>query len=364
MAADDDGEKSHDASQRKLEDARKKGEIPRSADLLTAAAYSGLVVAALAMGGQSLESFGESLLPMLDQPEELSKALFGGMATAATAGLLQSTTTPLLSWLGLPPLLVGCVLFASRGVTVTASRLAPKLSRISPLENARNKFGRRGLFEFMKSFVKLVIYASVLGIFLSNRLDQMMGSLGGTPGQVTMLMAALLTQLLVLAALVAMTLGVLDFLWQYGEHLRRNRMSHKELRDEFKESEGDPMFRQHRRARAQEIAMNRMMLDVPNADVVIVNPVHYAVALKWSRKPGEAPICVAKGADEIARRIREIAEEHGVPIHSNPPAARALFASTKIGQQISRDHYRAVAAAIRFAEEMRQKSKAVPGGAR
>ena len=361
MAAEEEGEKSHDASQRKLEEARNKGEIPRSADLLTAAAYSGLALAALALGGQSLRALGGSLRPMLDQPEALSEALFGGMAGASVAGLLKAATTPLAPWLILPPVCVASVLFASRSLTVTVSRLEPKLSRISPIENARNKFGRRGIFEFVKSFAKLVIYAAVLGIFLSSRRDRMMGALAGSPGQVALLMVQLLTQLLVLAALVATVLGVVDFLWQYGEHLRRHRMSHKELRDEFRESEGDPMFRQHRRARAQEIAMNRMMVDVPGADVVIVNPFHYAVALKWSRKPGEAPICVAKGADEIARRIREIAEEHGVPIHSDPPAARALFASTRLGQQISRDHYRAVAAAIRFAEDMRQTSATVRG---
>ena len=134
-------------------------------------------------------------------------------------------------------------------------------------------------------------------------------------------------------------------------------MSHKELRDEYKESEGDPAMKQQRRQRAQDIAMNQMMGDVPSADVVVVNPTHYAVALKWKRGSGEVPVCVAKGVDEVAARIREKAREAGVPIHSDPPTARALHATIEIGQQISQEHYRPVAAAIRFADAMRKRAK-------
>ena len=134
-------------------------------------------------------------------------------------------------------------------------------------------------------------------------------------------------------------------------------MSFQEMRDEARESEGDPHLKQERRRRANDIASNRMLLDVPKADVVIVNPTHYAVALHWSRKKGEAPVCVAKGADEIAARIRELAAEHGVPLHRDPATARALFAMTEIGSEIAPEHYKAVAAAVRFAETMRRKVK-------
>ena len=131
-------------------------------------------------------------------------------------------------------------------------------------------------------------------------------------------------------------------------------MTHKELMDEFKEMEGDPHVKQERRQRGHEIATSRMMADVPTADVVIVNPTHYAVALKWDRTPGSAPVCVAKGVDEVAARIRATAEEAGVPIHSDPPTARALHATVDLGQEIAEEHYRAVAAAIRFADRMRK----------
>jgi flagellar biosynthetic protein FlhB len=130
------------------------------------------------------------------------------------------------------------------------------------------------------------------------------------------------------------------------------------MMDEHKNSEGDPHLKAKRRQKGQEIATNRMLSDVKTADVIIVNPTHYAVALKWDRASGRAPICVAKGVDEIAARIRERAAESGVPLHSDPPTARMLFVHLDVGQEVQPEHYRAVAAAIRFAEAMSKKKLA------
>ena len=127
--------------------------------------------------------------------------------------------------------------------------------------------------------------------------------------------------------------------------------------DELKESEGDPMMKQQRREKAVSIATNQMLRDVPEAAVVIVNPTHFAVALKWDPSAPHAPICVAKGVDLVAARIREIAQENAVPIHSDPPTARALHATVEIGEEIRPDHYAAVAAAIRFADMLRAKAR-------
>jgi flagellar biosynthesis protein FlhB len=154
---------------------------------------------------------------------------------------------------------------------------------------------------------------------------------------------------------VALVLGVADLLWQRLSFRRRHMMTRKEMTDEHKESEGDPQLKAQRRARAVAIAMNQMLADVPRADVVIVNPTHYAVALKWERGAGRAPVCVAKGVDDVARAIRERAQEAGVPLRSDPPTARALHATVEIGQEVGRAEWRAVAAAIRFAEKVRRK---------
>jgi flagellar biosynthetic protein FlhB len=167
---------------------------------------------------------------------------------------------------------------------------------------------------------------------------------------------------LALVTVLAVTIGGIDYLWQHAEHLRSNRMSRKEMTDEYKESEGDPHLKAKRRQKAQEIATSHMLTDVRKADVVIVNPTHFAVALKWDKASGRAPICVAKGVDAIAARIRETAAEAGIPLHSDPPTARLLYAHLDIGQEVHPDHYRVVAAAIRFSEAMRQKaSRSIQG---
>jgi len=148
-----------------------------------------------------------------------------------------------------------------------------------------------------------------------------------------------------------------DILWKWFDHRRKNRMSRQEMQDEHKDSEGDPHMKAARRQRGVDIAMKQMLADVAGADVVIVNPTHYAVALQWKRGSGRAPVCVAKGTDEVAARIRAKATEASVPIWSDPPCARAIHATVKIGDEIARDHFAAVAAAIRFAEKMREKAR-------
>jgi flagellar biosynthetic protein FlhB len=163
---------------------------------------------------------------------------------------------------------------------------------------------------------------------------------------------------LVIVAIIA----AVDFFWQRFDHNRKLRMTYQELKDESKQSEGDPHMKAQRRQRAQEIAQNQMLLAVPKADVLIVNPTHYTVALKWDRAPGKAPVCLAKGVDEIAARIREIARREGIPVHEDPPTARSIHALVEVGRQIPPDQYRAVAAAILFADQMRRKARRSGGG--
>lgn len=357
MAEDDSGEKSHEPSQRKLDEARKKGEIPRAADLNTAMAYLGLLICGVAVGGTSLKHLAEAILPLLEQPDRMTGLFFRDGAASVAGSLMGAALAPVAPLLLFPAAFVLLTLFATRGFTFSSAKLQPKISRINPIENAKNKFGRRGLFEFFKSFVKLLVYSILLAFFLRRQLDAITGTIMGTPAEAILLMTSLMLRFLMVVVVIAVVIGGLDAFWQRAEHMRKNMMSLKEMRDEMKESEGDPHLKQHRRMRAQELALNQMMADVPTADVVIVNPTHYAVALKWSRMPGSAPTCVAKGTDHVAARIREAATEAGVPIHSDPPTARALFATTRIGQEISRDHYRPVAAAIRFADSMRMKAR-------
>lgn len=356
---DDDGEKEFEPTEKRLADARERGEVPRSPDLTTAAGYAGLLVAAVTFGPASLLKIGTAGQTLLDQPDRLG-ALFRGSALAPVGGLIGAVVGAAAPLFAIPAALVIAALIAQRAILVTPDKLRPKLSRISPIATARNKFGRAGLFEFAKSLVKLCLVSVILGLFLSARMPAILSTMGLSPGQAVTLLLRLLIEFLFLVLLLSTAMGAVDYLWQRQEHLRKNRMSPKDLQDESKESEGDPHMKQARRQRGYEIAMNKMLAEVPGADVVLVNPTHYAVALKWDRAAGRAPHCIAKGADEIAARIREAAQAAGVPIHRDPPTARALHATVEIGQEIPRDLYRPVAAAIRFAEAMRAKARHRP----
>lgn len=357
MSADDDTEKSFEATPQKLLKAREKGEVARSADLSAAASYLGYVIGLGALGAGAIGQSATALRGLLDQPTRISALLFDGPSLAPVGGLLGAILLPVAPLFALPAACVVLVVIAQRAFLVTPSRLAPKLSRISLIANARNKFGRAGLFEFAKSFAKLVIYSLCLGWFLSANLPRIVFASATEARPAIGLMLSLLTQSLLIVLVISIAIGGLDYLWQYHEHLRKNRMSRKEVTDETKDAEGDPYMKHQRRERGTEIARNRMMHEVPQASVVIVNPTHFAVALKWSGAPGTAPVCVAKGVDEVALAIRRIAAEAGVPLHSDPPSARALFAGVAIGDEISPDHYAAVAAAIRFADQMRSKAR-------
>ncbi len=355
--SEDEADKTHEPSQKKLDDARKKGQIVRSADVTSAMVYGGFLLTFTVWGGRSVTDLGSSLqslfinaglLPKTSEPNTFSPFLFASLA---------ETGRTTVAWFVIPAIAALLAIFAQQALTFTPSNLQFKLSRISIASNAKNKFGGNGLFEFVKSTIKLIAYSLVLGIFLFNRLELLMTMPNSEPGPALLLLVDILLQLMGMVLIVAVIIAAVDYLWQYFAHMQRQRMSLKELKDELKESDGDPAMKQNRRARAQEIATRQMAAEVQKSDVIIVNPTHYAVALKWSKNRGSAPKCVAKGVDEVALQIRSLAQAAGVPIHHDPTTARALYATVNLDQEISVEHYQAVAVAIRFAENMRQKAR-------
>jgi len=354
---DDDTEKSHEPTPQKILDARKKGEVVRSADLVTAAGYFGFLLAGLAIGTSSINTASSAMMGLFGQSDRLANLVFEGNGTSALAGIMSGLGQSLIGWYLIPAGLALLCVFGQRSMVFAPSKLVPKLSRVNPIQNAKNKYGPSGIFEFFKSFLKLVVFSICLGLYLNHRLNDMAATLFGDPTLVGALLARMLVEFMFVVVLISLIIGAIDYLWQRYDFMRQNKMSHRELKEEHKRSEGDPHFKQERRQRGQKIASEQMMADIPDADVIIVNPTHFAVALKWSRAPGSAPVCVAKGVDHIALAIRECAMENGVPIRHDPPTARALHASTEIGQEIDPSHYRAVAAAIRFSETMRRRAR-------
>jgi flagellar biosynthesis protein FlhB len=358
MSEENDGaEKTHDPTPQRLEEARKKGDIPKSNDVSAAAAYGGLMLALLAAGVATLQGAGGALTIFIAQPDRLTGVVLGPGGLGLTAAALGEAAWSFLPVFLGPFAAVALALVAQRAVTVSTEKLKPKASRISPLSNAKQKFGPTGLVEFAKSAVKLGAIATALTLILKAELGRIIGSVRGEPVAVVGIMVDLLMTLLIATTAIATVIAALDLAWQHFDHRRKLRMSFQEMKDEVKQSEGDPHVKAQRRAKAEAIATNRMLLDVPAADVVIVNPTHYAVALKWSRAPGSAPVCVAKGVDAVAAQIRARAEAADVPIHSDPPAARALHATVEIGREIRPEHYKAVAAAIRFSDAMRRAAR-------
>lgn len=355
--SDSSAEKSHEATPRRLEKAREQGDLPQSRDAQTFAIYVGFGTAMLLGGGWAAGRMGETLMAFLDHPASLGAQLTSPAAGQVLAGLAARLVPPLLVLILAPAAVLLALLVAQRGIVFAPQRIEPKLSRISPLSNARNKYGTRGLVEFAKSAVKLAALGAVMALAVSGEADRLAQYALLGPRQAGPLLMhqfrLIFTGVLVLSAAMA----AFDVVWQWLHHLQRMRMTHQEVREEGKQAEGDPHMKSQRRERARQIATNRMLNAVPEADVVVVNPTHYAVALKWNRHDGSAPHCVAKGVDEIALAIRARAEEAGVPLREDPPTARALHGLVEIGDEIPPEQYKAVAAAIIFADEMRRKAR-------
>lgn len=356
-AQDDGQEKSFEPTEQRLLKAREEGNIAKSTDVTAAAAYIGLLVAlVVSVGGASMAA-GEALSTFLAMPDLISDKILGPSGMALLGQIIGQVLWAIAPVLILPVLFTLVALYAQNAVVVVPANLNFKGSRISVISNAKQKFGLTGIVEFLKSTVKLIAIALVLFVLLRGNLEEYIVLSMGSGKALAGLLRDEGVMLLQAVTIIAVAIAFFDYFWRRHDHRRKLMMSSQEMKDEAKQSEGDPHMKQSRRQRGREIAMNRMMDDVPKSDVIIVNPTHYAVALTWSRKAGSAPVCVAKGVDEIALRIRQIATEHSIPIMSDPPTARLIHATVEIGDEVRPEHYKAVAAAIRFADEVNTSAK-------
>lgn len=356
MSEDGDAEKSHEPSQRRLEEARKRGDVPRSMDLTAAAVYGAAVLCILVAGKWMVDRFGTAAMGLIEQSDRISALMVKG-ARAPTRDLLVAFGLPFLPLFLLPMLAAILAIMAQRGFIFAPDKIAFKGSRINPLAALGQRFGREGLFTFGKGLAKLVAVCVVVATMIPDRAAAVIGAASQEARQSSALMMQIALQFLLLSFLVSLVFGGLDYGWQWLQHRRRNMMTRQEAVEEHKDQEGDPHVKMQRRQKGREMALSTMIAAVGQADVVVVNPTHYAVALKWKRGDRNAPVLLAKGIDEVAARIREKANENGVPIHRDPPTARAIHATVEVGDPIRPEQYKAVAAAIRFAEAMRRKAR-------
>lgn len=343
---DNDQERSEQPTSKRLEEARKEGRVPRSMDLNTAAvllvaggalrmfgAAAGTALAGVMRSALTL-STDQSLDAQLAVPTASADVLHAFLACAPIFGL---TVVAALA----APLALG-------GWNLSFEALAPDFTRLNPVEGFKRLVSLRGAVELGKAFAKFLVVAGVALLVLREEASKFL-SLGGEPLTTAIAQAAdLVADALLLMSAPLGLIAAIDVPWQLFQHHKQLRMSRQEIREEMKESEGSPENRSRVRRAQRELLKRRMAHEVPKADVIVTNPTHFAVALRYEESRMRAPRVVAKGADLIAARIREIAAEHSVPVFEAPPLARALYHNVEIGAEIPAALYVAVAQVLTY----------------
>jgi flagellar biosynthetic protein FlhB len=346
-------DKSFDATPSRLERARREGDVAISRELNGAAAYIGLYLAIAAGVAVSAPQVAIALAALQAKPEDFSPLL----DPEALRTVILAATLPAIVFLVGPAAGAATSLIVQQSVVIAFQRIKPKLSRLSPVANAKHKFGPDGLMEFARSASVLAFVFAGLAWVWAGRLEDLPGAAFTDGSSVGALLAVEIALFVGALAAISLAVGLIDVFWARTRRRKRLMMTLEEVKRDAKESEGDPFFKSARRERAKAVATNRMLADVPKASVVVVNPEHYAVALKWEGPKSGPPVCVAKGVDKMAAKIRELAAASGVPIRRDAPTARAIYAAVDVGQEIRREHFAAIAAAIHFAETVRKKAK-------
>ncbi len=347
MADDkDSSQKTEEPTPKKLEEARKKGQIASSREVNH---WFMILAAAIVLVGLSptfMRKMTRAMSQFVQAPDTIAVDERGlGEALATLLGDIGMAAVPMVAIFLIAALGAGAL---QSGFLIAVDRIQPKLEKISLFKGVKRLFSLKGLVEFLKGLVKVTIVGAVAAGLLLPEFDSI-DSLVSLDAMGVMDRLHGLARRLLIGVLSVMTLiALLDYGYQKYEFRKEMRMSHKDIKDEMKQTEGDPLVRSRLRQIRMERARRRMMAAVPEADVVIVNPEHYAVALSYKHDEMSAPRVVAKGVDHMAQRIREVAEEHDVSIVENPPLARGLYAVAEVDEEIPAEHYKAVAEIIGY----------------
>ena len=353
------GEKTEKATPKKRRDARQEGQVRRSTEV-NSTFCAVIMFGLLLIIGRSFLSgmmgvFSEFLSAhtIVPQSDELSP----NMAAAMFGQMMMSMLGVLLPILGAAMLAGLAINLVQVGFLFSTKSLGVKLNRISPISGFKRMFSSRTVVELVKSLFKII----VLGIIAYREFMVLLDMFPGYAGQDVyqsvreIMRAAIMIALRMCIAMVFISAA--DFLYQWWKHEKDLRMTKQEVKDEFKNMEGDPQIKGKIRQKQRQMSAMRMMSKVPDADVVITNPTHYAVALKYEEKAGSAPVVVAKGQDYIARKIKEVAIEHGVHIIENPPLAQSLFKLCEVDDEIPAEFYQAVADVLVFVYKQKGRVK-------
>ena len=342
----DQPSKTEEPTQRKLDDARRKGDVAKSMDLPQWASLAAVFGVLAVAGGWMMRDLARALLPFIASPDKME--MTGEGLRSLMAATVAAAAPAVIIVLFAAALAGGAGHLLQTGLLFSPSKLAFDFKKLSPVAGFKRLFGLDALVQFAKSLIKLVLIATVVLLVFKPHATELENLAAMEPAALLPFARELLLALFfaVLTILGAAALG--DYVWQRFRFMHRMKMSREELKEDFKQSEGDP----HVKAKLKQIradkARQRMMQNVPKATVVITNPTHFAVALRYAQGETAAPVCVAKGVDAVALRIREVAGQHDVPIIEDPPLARALYATMEIDDVIPRQHFEAVAKIIGF----------------
>jgi flagellar biosynthetic protein FlhB len=339
-------EKTEKATPRKKQEARKKGQTAKSTDLTNAIVLLASFAVLSVYGGQigtrvfSLFRFGLSDMLLTNVTEDTIPSMFSML-------LKQS------AFIAVPVILVAWLAsvitnIAQVGFMISTESLKWDLNKLNPIEGAKRLFSARTAVEFIKSLLKVTVISVVSGLMLWSSKQEFVKLPEKEPLSIASFIASFMMKMGLTISAVYLVISVLDFAYQRFDFSKRLRMSKQEIKDEFKKTEGDPLIKHKVKEKQRQMSRARMMQEVPRAQVVITNPTHFAVAITYEQGKMEVPVVVAKGADYLAQKIKEIATEHKVVIMENKPLARTLYANVEVGEEIPEDLFKAVAEILAY----------------
>jgi flagellar biosynthetic protein FlhB len=359
MADEDQDQKTEQPTQKRLDEALEKGNVPFSREVGSFLMLGTLAITVSWFLPDIFKNTYILLLPFIANADQLAtdQAGIGQLLWRAAWGGLGVIALPLVACI----VVAFAASFLQNGIIISTEPIMPKLEKISPLAGLKRMFSMRSLVEFLKSLVKIIVVGVVAFVAIYPELSHIKQLPNSTTEAMLIYLSMLALRMIIGIVIAMFFIAIFDLIFQRFQYAKSLRMSRQEIKDEYKQSEGDPIIKQRLRQLRQERARKRMMAAVPEADVVITNPTHFAVALKYDTATMKAPTVVAKGQDLIALKIREVAEENKVPIVQNPPLAQALFSSTDIDEEIPLTHYEAVAKVISYVYQLKGK---IPPAAR
>jgi flagellar biosynthetic protein FlhB len=341
----DDTERSEDPTQKRLDEALERGDVAKSQEVNTWFVISAAALMLMAFSAPMGHGLATTLRGFIANSYAIrvDGRGFLHLVSKLAIEVIAAAAIPLLL-LALAAIVGNLV---QHRLVWSTEALKPKLSKISPVAGLKRLFSKQALVNFAKGLAKLALIGTIITLLLWHQRYRLDGLVTTDPAAILPLAQTLSLEMLGTIVAVLALIAAADYLFQYRQWFERQKMSMRELREEFKQTEGNPAIKAKIREIRQTRMRKRMMAALPTASVVITNPTHFAVALRYERGMN-APVCVAKGVDALARRIREVATEHSIPVVENPPLARALHGTVEIDQEIPPEHYQAVAEVIGY----------------